>query len=226
MAPLAVACMSSNALKTTVDWETLSKHETPEWVKDAKFGVYTHWGIYSIPAHAGPDYEQQMYSGATDFKGGYSHHVKTWGDVKDFGYTDFIPMFKAEKFDAAEWVGLMDEAGARLGGICLVHHDGFLLWDSKVNRWNAANMGPKKDIYGEIVAEVRKRPHMKLAATFHHGRTPGWAGKMGPKDKQDWPEGWEQWDLFDPEKADFFWPGDEASNKEFSRQWSARLKRS
>jgi alpha-L-fucosidase len=79
-------------------------------------------------------------------------------------------MFTAPKFDADEWVGLMHEAGARFGGICTVHHDGFLLWDSKVSRWNSANMGPKRDIFGEIAAAVRRHDDMKLLATFHHGR--------------------------------------------------------
>ncbi len=77
----------------------------------------------------------------------------------------------------------MHEAGAKFGGICLIHHDGFALWDSKVNRWNSATMGPKRDIYGEIAAAVRKHDDMKLLATFHHGRSFGYTtGAMKDKD--------------------------------------------
>ena len=78
----------------------------------------------------------------------------------------------------------MHEAGAKFGGICLVHHDGFLLWDSKVNRWNSATMGPKRDIYGEIAAAVRKYDDMKLLATFHHGRSFGYTKSAPPAAKR------------------------------------------
>ena len=148
-------------------WESLSRQEIPQWLKDAKFGVYTHWGVYSVPAHGGPDYIRNLYDGSkTDEKGVYSYHTSKYGPLKEFGYKDFIPLFTAPKFNADQWVGLMHEAGAKFGGICLVHHDGFLLWESKVNRWNSANMGPKRDIYGEIAVAVRKHKDMKLLATI------------------------------------------------------------
>ena len=120
------------------NWDSLCRHEIPDWLKDAKFGVYTHWGVYSVPAHGGPDYIRNLYEGSrTDEKGVYSYHTEKYGPLEKFGYKDFIPLFTAPKFNADEWVGLMHEAGAKFGGICLVHHDGFLLWDSKVNRWNS-----------------------------------------------------------------------------------------
>ena len=137
-------------------WGSLAKNQLPEWVKDAKFGVYTHWGIYSVPAHGGPDYIRNLYEGSrTDAKGVYSYHTKKYGPLEKFGYKDFIPLFTAPKFDANDWVHVMHDAGAKFGGICLVHHDSFLLWDSKVNRWNAGAMGPCRDIYGEIANAVR-----------------------------------------------------------------------
>jgi len=204
-------------------WESLSKRPLPQWLKDAKFGVYTHWGVYSVPAHGGPDYVRNLYAGSlTDEKGVYSYHTAKYGGLKDFGYKDFIPLFTAPKFNADEWVGLMHEAGAKFGGICLVHHDGFLLWDSKVNRWNAKNMGPKRDVYGEIAGAVRKYDDMKLLATFHHGRTFGYAtGGMKEADITD--EMRETWDVFDPELADFYWNEQTGSVKEFADQWKAKI---
>ncbi|MEH6550557.1 MAG: alpha-L-fucosidase [Pseudomonadales bacterium] len=205
----------------SADWESLANKDIPEWVIDAKFGVYTHWGVFSVPAHGGPDYAPNLYSYKRDIKDTYSYHTEKYGAIEDFGYTDFIDKFTAPEFEASEWVGLMHEAGAKFGGICLVHHDGFLLWDSKVNRWNAGNMGPKKDIYGEIAAEVRKYPDMKLAATFHHGRTPGWMAKNLPKNPP--PEA-ANWDVNNPEFKDFFWDSkDPEAMKEFSRQWQAKV---
>ena len=158
-----------------------------------------------MPAHRGPDYLGNLYPGSKrDEKGVYSYHTSKYGPLKEFGYKDFIPMFTAPKFNADQWVGLMHEAGAKFGGICLVHHDGFLLWDSKVNRWNSANMGPKRDIYGEIAAAVRKYDDMRLLATFHHARSFGYCtGSMKEADVTD--EMRKTWDVFDPQYADFYW---------------------
>lgn len=205
------------------DWKSLSRHEIPDWLKDAKFGVYTHWGVYSVPAHGGPDYVRNLYEGSRkDAKGVHSYHVKKYGPLKEFGYKDFIPLFTAPKFDAEEWVGLMHEAGAKFGGICLVHHDGFLLWDSKASRWNAKEMGPKRDIYGEIAAAVRRRPDMKLLATFHHGRTFGYA-TGGMKERDITKEMRRDWDVFDPEYSDFYWNEFTGDPKRFSNQWKAKV---
>jgi alpha-L-fucosidase len=204
-------------------WESLTSAPIPEWVKDAKFGVYTHWGVYSVPAHGGPDYVRNLYEGSrTDAKGVYSYHTKKYGPLDEFGYKDFIPMFTAPKFNADEWVDLMHEAGAKFGGICLVHHDGFLLWESKVNRWNSAKMGPKRDVFDEIASAVRKYDDMKLLATFHHGRSFGYCtGSM--KDEDITEEMLRDWDVFDPRYADFYWNEKTSSKKEFSDQWRAKI---
>lgn len=205
------------------NWESLSRREVPEWVKDAKFGVYTHWGVYSVPAHGGPDYVRNLYEGSrTDARGVYSYHVSKYGPLDTFGYKDLIPMFTAPKFNADEWVGLMHEAGAKFGGICLVHHDAFLLWDSKVSRWNSRNMGPKRDVFGEIAGAVRKYDDMKLLATFHHARSFGYCiGAM--KDEDITNEMRTKWDVFDPQYADFYWNEITGSADEFSKQWKAKI---
>ena len=86
-----------------------------------------------------------------DRKGVKKYHEKKYGPIEDFGYKDFIPIFNAPKFNAQEWVSIMNNGGAKFGGICLAHHDGFCLWDSKYTKWDSMDMGPKRDIYGEIL---------------------------------------------------------------------------
>ena len=204
-------------------WDSLSKNGLPEWVKDAKFGVYTHWGIYSVPAHGGPDYVRNLYEGSKkDAKGVFSYHTEKYGPLQKFGYKDFIPMFTAPKFNADEWVGLMHEAGAKFGGICLIHHDGFALWDSKVNRWNSTTMGPKRDIYGEIAAAVGKHDDMKLLATFHHGRSFGYTtGAMKEEDITEQMR--KEWDVFDPTYKELYWNQWTGTTEEFTDQWKTKI---
>ncbi|MDZ8118456.1 alpha-L-fucosidase [Pontiella agarivorans] len=153
----------------TPDWESLKRHQAaPEWFQDAKLGVYFHWGLYSIPASGGEWYPRWMYTPGINGRGQwvYDFHQKKYGP--DFQYHDFIPMWKAEAFDAAEWVELFEEMGAKYVGALAEHHDGFSLWDSTVNPWNAADMGPRVDIVGELQAAAKKRD-LKFMATFHHG---------------------------------------------------------
>jgi alpha-L-fucosidase len=152
-------------------WESLAKHdEAPEWFRDAKFGIYFHWGVYCVPAFGDEWYPRNMHiKGSREYK----HHVETWGDPTELGYHDFVPMFKAEKFDAEEWAALFEEAGARFAGPVAEHHDGFSMWDSDLTPWNAADMGPKRDITGELAAAIRKRG-MRLVTTFHHARNNLW----------------------------------------------------
>lgn len=148
-------------------WQSLSRHEeAAEWFKDAKFGIYFHWGVYSVPAFGSEWYPRNMH-----FKQNkeYQHHVKTYGEPSEFGYHDFVPMFKAEQFDAEAWAELFKKAGARFAGPVAEHHDGFSMWDSEITPWNVVDQGPKKDITGELAKALRKRD-MKLITTFHHAR--------------------------------------------------------
>ncbi len=159
-----------NDAKFEETWESLATIERePEWFKDAKFGIYFHWGLYSVPAFSNEWYPRWMYvPGRTDWGGDiYEHHKKTFGPVSQFNYHDFIPMFTAEHFDAKEWAQLFKNSGAKFAGPVAQHHDGFAMWDSKVNPWNSKAMGPKKDILGELFFELKKR-NMKTIATFHH----------------------------------------------------------
>lgn len=153
-------------------WESLAKiNKEPEWFADAKLGIYFHWGPYSVPAFKGEWYPRWMY--VPDRKawgsGTFQYHEKTYGHPSEFNYHDFIPMFKAEYFDAADWADLFQTSGARFAGPVAQHHDGFAMWHSEVNPWNSGDMGPKKDILGDLFKELKKR-EMKTIATFHHAR--------------------------------------------------------
>jgi alpha-L-fucosidase len=151
-------------------WESLIQHPTPEWFKDAKFGIYFHWGVYSVPAYENEWYPRRMYLDEMHKRlqvNFFEHHRETWGPQEHFGYKDFIPMFTAEKFNADEWVDLFVESGARYIGPVAEHHDGFAMWDSKLTGWDAADMGPKRDLVGEIAVAARKRG-LKFMTSFHH----------------------------------------------------------
>ncbi len=128
-------------------WESLINYKTPEWFKDAKFGIFIHWGVFTVPEWGSEWYPRLMYIKDSEY---YEHHIKTYGLHKDFGYKDFIPMFKAEKFDPMEWVKLFKEAGAKYIVPVGEHHDGFQMYESKLSKWNAFDMGPKRDILGEL----------------------------------------------------------------------------
>lgn len=151
--------------KYEANWESLSKHNAEaEWLKDAKLGIYFHWGPYAVPAFGNEWYPRNMY--LTDSKVN-KHHLEKYG--KDFNYHDFIPDFTGENFNAEDWAELFLQAGAKFAGPVAEHHDGFSMWDSEVTPWNAADMGPKKDILGELFKSLEKRD-LKTIATFHHAR--------------------------------------------------------
>ena len=142
-------------------WQSIAAHyRTPEWFQDAKFGIFIHWGVYSVPAAGSEWYPKHMYNGLA------KAHRDRWGRQSQFGYKDFIPMFKAEKFDATEWAELFREAGARYVIPTAEHHDGFAMYDSKLTRWNAKQMGPCRDIIGEL-AEAVRHEGLKFGVSNH-----------------------------------------------------------
>lgn len=134
------------------DWESLQKYEAPEWYKDAKFGIFIHWGVYSVPAFGNEWYPRSMYSAGSDE---YKHQIATYGTQDKFGYKDFIPMFKAADFNAAAWAQLFQKSGAKYVVPVAEHHDGFAMYDSGVSDWTAAKLGPHRDIIGELAGAVR-----------------------------------------------------------------------
>ena len=134
------------------DWESLQKYEVPDWYQDAKFGIFIHWGVYSVPAFGNEWYPRNMYVAGTDE---YKHHLATYGPQDKFGYKDFVPLFKAEHFDPAAWARLFKEAGAKYVVPVAEHHDGFAMYDSGLSDWTAAKMGPHRDVVGDLAKAVR-----------------------------------------------------------------------
>ena len=174
--PVLSVCSCVAAQKYEPTAESLSQHTAAaEWFQDAKVGIYFHWGVYSVPAFGSEWYPRNMYiKDSRENK----HHIQTYGDPTEFEYADFIEMFGAEKFDAEEWAKLFKKAGARFAGPVAEHHDGFSMWASKVTPWNAMDMGPKRDIVGELKKAVRGQD-MKFITTFHHARNNLWEKNPG-----------------------------------------------
>jgi len=164
---LSSACTEQAPPSFDASWESLATHEAaPPWFRDAKFGIYAHWGVYSVPAYGDEWYPHWMHF--TD-RHEYRHHVETFGELDTFGYHDFVPMFTADKFDAESWARLFRASGARFAGIVAEHHDGFAMWDSAATPWNAVDKGPRRDVVGELAAAYRANG-MRLVTTFHHAR--------------------------------------------------------
>ena len=134
------------------DWASLQGHKTPQWYADAKFGIFVHWGLYSIPAFGSEWYSRNMYvQGSAEF----AHHVATYGPQAKFGYKDFIPLFKAEHFDPDAWMALFRDAGARYVVPVAEHHDGFSMYDTRLSDFSSVKLGPRRDVVGEIKNAAR-----------------------------------------------------------------------
>ena len=168
---LSVCCASAYAQEYTPQWSSLEKHTAvPDWMRDAKFGIYCHWGVYSVPAYANEQYFHYMHCDSEEDHGLMNTHlrqVELYGPLSEFGYHDFIPMFRAELFDADAWAQLFKESGARFAGIVGEHHDGFAMWDSQFTPFNAKAMGPERDVVGELEKAIKARG-MKFFVSLHH----------------------------------------------------------
>ncbi len=129
------------------DWNTVMNHKVPDWYQNAKFGIFFHWGVYTVPAFGSEWYSCFMYKPTAVQRGKniYEHHVKNYGDPKDFGYRDFVPNFKAEKFNADEWVEIIKNSGAKFVMPVAEHCDGFAMYDTEFSDWSASKKGPCKD---------------------------------------------------------------------------------
>jgi len=136
------------------EWASLENFQAPDWYRDAKLGIFIHWGVYSVPAFGSEWYPRDMYLSDNP---AFAYHRRTNGPQNTFGYKDFIPLFKAEKFDPARWAELFKKAGARFVVPVAEHHDGFAMYDSARTSWCAAKMGPKRDIIGDLAKAVREQ---------------------------------------------------------------------
>ncbi len=134
------------------DWQSLENYKIPAWYQDAKFGIFIHWGVYSVPAFDSEWYPRNMYQKDSPV---YRHQVATHGPETAFGYKDYIPMFRAQHFDPQAWAQLFHDAGARYVVPVAEHHDGFAMYDSDLSEWTAKKMGPKRDVIGELSKAIR-----------------------------------------------------------------------
>ena len=136
---------------------SLSTHQAPYWFQEAKFGIFIHWGVYSVPAWApvGKQYAEWYWNQMQDPNNPtYAHHRDTYGE--SFAYDDFIPQFRAEQFDPRSWVELFRDAGAQYHVLTSKHHEGFALWDTKLSDRNSVKMGPKRDLVKELFDASRR----------------------------------------------------------------------
>jgi len=145
------------------EWSSLQTYESPRWYADAKFGIFIHWGVYSVPAFGNEWYARNMYKQGTPE---FEHHVATYGPHTEFGYKDFVPRFTAEHFDPQEWAATFRRAGAQFVVPVAEHHDGFAMYDTARSRWKSSAMGPGRDVLGDLGAAVRDQ-HMVLGASSH-----------------------------------------------------------
>ncbi|MDE5712090.1 MAG: alpha-L-fucosidase [Muribaculaceae bacterium] len=138
--------------KYEATWESLSQYEVPEWFRDAKFGIWAHWGPQCVEG-SGDWMARSLYiEGSREYK----HHVENYGHPSEFGFKDILPLFKAEKWDPDYLVGLYKKIGAKYFFVLGNHHDNYDLWDSKYQEWNSQNIGPEKDILAGWAEACRK----------------------------------------------------------------------
>jgi len=193
------------------NWESLEKYKTPDWFRDVKFGIFIHWGVYSVPAFGSEWYPREMYQQGTEE---YKHHLATYGPHNKFGYKDFIPMFKAEKFNADEWIELFKKSGAKYVVPVAEHHDGFAMYKTSLSKWNASEMGPKRDVVGELAAAAKKAG--LIFGVSSHRIEHWWFMNGGRRFDSD---------VNDPKYADFYGPAreqNETMSPEYMNDWLLR----
>ena len=139
-------------------WESLRSRPYPQWFRDAKLGIFIHWGVYSVPSYGGAESYGEWY--LRGLQAGAQNRIdfmkNNWGE--DFEYEDFAPLLKGELFDAEEWAGIFEKAGAKYIILVSKHHDGYCLWPSEyAPGWNSVDVGPHRDVVGEVAEAVRKR---------------------------------------------------------------------
>jgi alpha-L-fucosidase len=196
-------------------WDSLKEnYKVPQWFVDAKFGLFMHWGLYSVPAHHNEWYEKHMYGADSQW------HIDHFGPQDKFGYKDFIPMFTQSNFNADAWADLFKKSGAKFVVPTAEHHENFAMWDSQVTPFNAMQMGPHRDLIGELSKAVRKQG-LKFGVSNHgieNFQFINPPAEMAAKMKA------EQADLYDPKWADFYNVADrsDAACERFLTNWFAR----
>ena len=161
-------------------WESLQTMPVPAWFDDGKIAIFIHWGPYSAigyrKGHRGyaEHVPKLLYEDAAHY---YPFMKQRWGATPpDFGYKDIIPEFTAENWKPDEWAELFEEVGAKYVVLTAEHHDGWANWDSSLTPWNAVDMGPKRDLVGELGSAVRRRG-LKFGPSYHRERHTGFFAK-------------------------------------------------
>ncbi len=157
-------------------WESLKTQPVPRWFDEGKFGIFIHWGPYSVVGYSegGVGYAEhipkQMYRDSEHYypliEGLFGAHPP------EFGYKDIVPHFKAENWDPDDWAALFSQAGARYVVMTAEHHDGYAMWDSDLTPWAATKVGPMRDLVGDLGEAVRAKG-LKYAPSFHRERHNG-----------------------------------------------------
>jgi alpha-L-fucosidase len=207
--------------------ESLKNYQTPEWFRDAKFGIWAHWGPQAVP-RAGDWYARNMYIPGTSQ---YEHHLKQYGHPSEAGYKDIIKLWHAEKFDPDSLMKLYVKAGAKYFVSMGVHHDNFDLWNSKYHSWNSVNMGPKRDVVGEW-QRVSKKYGLHFGVSEHLGASYSWFAPSHGYD-QFWPKNGVAYDGANPEYKELYHTGDDTpyrdpytwytKNPESQQEWFNRI---
>ena len=177
----------------TSDAESFTQYKYPEWFRDAKFGIWSHWGPQAVPRqgdwYARKMYESERFDRATGKPIGsgkeYLYHVEHYGHPSKFGYKDIIPLWKAERWDPEQLMALYKRVGAKYFVSMATHHDNFFLWDSKIHNWNSVKMGPEKDVVG-LWQQAAKKEGLRFGVSEHLGASYTWfqashkADRTGP----------------------------------------------
>ena len=199
--------------------ESLKAYRCPDWFRDAKFGIWSHWGPQAVPMR-GDWYARRMYE---EGSAAYKDHLERWGHPSQHGYKDIIPLWKAEKWDPDRLMALYKRAGARYFVSMGSHHDNFFLWDSKVHRWNAVQMGPRRDVVGEWQKAARKYG-LRFGVSEHLGASFTWFQSAHRADKSG-PLAGVPYDGANPAFQDLYhWPAEPGDTKWYSTdpRWHRR----
>ncbi|HCE43238.1 MAG TPA: alpha-L-fucosidase [Lentisphaeria bacterium] len=226
-------CIKDNPIAEgpfTPAWESLRNYKCPEWFRDAKFGIWSHWGPQSVPMY-GDWYARHMY---VEGQPQYLHHWRNYGHPSKHGWKDMVKLWKAERFNPEGLMKLYEDAGAKYFVAQAMHHDNFDNWNSKHHAWNAVKTGPKKDIVKLWHDAARKRG-LRFGVTEHLGASYTWfesskhCDKTGPYAGVPYDGASHDYDdLYHPNRteplsSDKGWQW-YTENKEFHEKWFLRIK--
>jgi alpha-L-fucosidase len=190
--------------------ESLKQYKYPDWFRDAKFGIWSHWGPQAVPRQ-GDWYARNMYLQGNDQN---KYHVEHYGTPSKFGYKDIIPLWKAEKWNPEQLMALYKKAGAKYFVSMGSHHDMFFLWNSKIHKWNSVNMGPHKDVVG-LWQKAAKKEGLRFGVSEHLAASFNWFQPSHGSDKTGDFTG-VPYDGRDPQYSDLYHlPADSGNIKEW-----------